>query len=124
MGILDEQRSLCEDLERLEQACADRSLEEPRTVRCLLPRGERIGLKPAEEGELTVDLDTGAPATRPPNRQVRRPVPAAEQSAAGHPSGRRRRPTKGNRLPVGQRPLRRILPTALLHQRFPPALPQ
>lgn len=42
MGILDEQRSLCEDLERLEQACADRSLEEPRTVRCLLPRGERI----------------------------------------------------------------------------------
>lgn len=32
MPILEEQRTLCEDLERLEQACADRVLEDPRTV--------------------------------------------------------------------------------------------
>jgi splicing factor 3A subunit 3 len=38
MAILEEQRSLCEDLERLEQACADRILEEPKTVRILSPQ--------------------------------------------------------------------------------------
>jgi splicing factor 3A subunit 3 len=37
MAILEEQRSLCEDLERLEQACADRILEEPKTVRSHSP---------------------------------------------------------------------------------------
>lgn len=36
MAVIEEQRSLCEDLERLEQACADRILEEPRTVRTSL----------------------------------------------------------------------------------------
>lgn len=50
MGILDEQRSLCEDLERLEQACADRSLEEPRTVRCLLRRGREDGTSRLKKG--------------------------------------------------------------------------
>ncbi|KAG0642194.1 hypothetical protein HOY80DRAFT_951854 [Tuber brumale] len=42
MGILDEQRSLCEDLERLEQACADRILEEPKSARERLTRDHQI----------------------------------------------------------------------------------
>ncbi|KAL7275077.1 Pre-mRNA-splicing factor sap61 [Rhizina undulata] len=42
MGVLEEQRSLCEDLERLEQACADRILEEPKTIRERLTRDHQI----------------------------------------------------------------------------------
>ncbi|CCX09206.1 hypothetical protein FPQ18DRAFT_378097 [Pyronema domesticum] len=42
MAILEEQRSLCEDLERLEQACADRILEDPKNVRDRLARDHQI----------------------------------------------------------------------------------
>ncbi|KAF8253162.1 hypothetical protein K440DRAFT_593816 [Wilcoxina mikolae CBS 423.85] len=42
MAVLEEQRSLCEDLERLEQACADRILEEPKTIRDRLARDHQI----------------------------------------------------------------------------------
>ncbi|KAI5780887.1 hypothetical protein EDC01DRAFT_620207 [Geopyxis carbonaria] len=42
MPILEEQRSLCEDLERLEQACADRILEDPRSIRDRLARDHQI----------------------------------------------------------------------------------
>ncbi|KAA8905838.1 hypothetical protein FN846DRAFT_730772 [Sphaerosporella brunnea] len=42
MAILEEQRSLCEDLERLEQACADRILEDPKSIRDRLARNHQI----------------------------------------------------------------------------------